>query len=247
MSFEVYDLDFGAALRDNNFTRVGPRIAALGLRGVPMLTTANIAKLRELWQSPAALADAATAAVVAGGFSGLNVDFEPENGDPPTAADARSFAAFVDMLAKRLHAADPRLELTVDIASWSAFWDFGLLAETAVDRLLTMDTYCGNTTLFEQRLVKAVSAIGIAKLGIGLETVNPNTGKPFTLDEMQARFALIRKFGIQEIDVRAFPFFSFPSFSSSCDIPKLTLCTQIWEAPIPELWVPLIQDWVNSK
>jgi len=252
VSFEAYDLDYNGELKDNNFTRVGGTIMALGLRGIPMITTANIVKLRQLWPSTAGFIDAAVRMVVANGYHGINIDFEPENGDPPTADDAKHFAQFIDDLAIRLHAASPALELTVDIASWSAFWDFKLLAATHVDRLLTMDTYCGNTTLFATRLEKAVNTIGVNKLGIGLETVNPNTGKPFTLEEMQARFALIKKYNIAEIDVCLFPplfvFFCVPFCStlSQCSA-AINTVSQIWQEPIPALWVPLLKEWIASK
>ncbi len=53
-----------------------------------------------------------------------------------TAADGKAYANF---LSKQLHTAG--FTVTVDLASWSPFFDFDAVAATAVDSLLTMDTY----------------------------------------------------------------------------------------------------------
>lgn len=218
VSFESHDLDFNGELKDNHFSKVFPRLSALGLEGHAMVTTAKIEKLRQLWipENRAKFIGLVVKAAVNNSWDGVNIDFEPEGGDPPTASDAKEFASFLDALAVQLHG--HKIHLSVDIASWSAFWDAGLLAATRLDAIITMDTYCGNFTLFEARVERSVKQFGVDRLGVGLMTINPTTRKPFSLEEMQARFRVIKKNGIKEID--------------------------IWDCPIPDLWLPLIEEWI---
>lgn len=219
VSFEAYDLDFGSVLKDNNFTRVFDEIREMGLEGIAMITTANMDKIRELWQNTTYFIDQAVAEISRKGYDGYNIDFEPSSGPTPTEEDAKLFAAFVDEFAKRLHAVGRGFKLSVDVASWSPLLDYELLTATEVDTVMTMDTYCGNDDLFLTRVDAAVEKIGLEKLGIGLEIVNPNTGQPFTEEQMQLRFDKIKSADVKEID--------------------------IWECPIPELWLPYIEDFIN--
>lgn len=219
VSFEAYDLDFGAVLKDNKFSRVFDEIHGMGLEGIAMITTANMDKIRELWQNTTYFIDQALVEIMRKGYDGYNIDFEPSSGPTPTPEDAKLFAMFVDEFAKRLHALGRGFKLSVDVAGWSPLLDYDLLAATEVDKVMTMDTYCGNDDLFLQRVDNAVEKIGLGKLGIGLETGNPNTGKPFTKEQMQLRFNKIKAVDTKEID--------------------------IWECPIPELWLPLIKDFIN--
>jgi hypothetical protein len=217
VSFESHDLDLDGVLKDNKFTKVYPRLRAAGLEGHAMITTANITKLRQLWGLKDKFIQQVVAAATNESWTGVNIDFEPERGDPPTAADAKQFADFLDKLAAALH--PHGIVLSVDIASWSAFWDNALLAATRVDKILTMDTYCGDFALFETRVAKAVKQFGVDRLGIGMETVNPTTGKPFSLEELQKRFAVLKQHNVKELD--------------------------IWMTPIPDLWIPLLKDWIQ--
>ena len=67
----------------------------------------------------------------------------------------------------------------------------------------------------------AVSQIGVGKLGVGLETVDPNTNLPLTNIQLQERFSLIQKANINEID--------------------------IWSAPIPTNWFPFLENFVKGN
>ena len=126
----------------------------------------------------ATLIQALASVVDVGNFSGLNIDFEPATNvhdalDPasPTAQDALDFAAFVDALARALHALpnggatlqvdtesiggacwnDPRDNHTWDRkpCPWiRRFWNMDALATTAVDTIVPMDTYGTNDTQF---------------------------------------------------------------------------------------------------
>jgi hypothetical protein len=79
----------------------------------------------------------------------------------------------------------------------------------------------GRFDLFEKALVQAVQEIDIQKLGIGLETVNDdNNNQPFTNQELQERFDLIKQNDIQEVD--------------------------IWDMPIPQSFWPYLHDFINN-
>jgi hypothetical protein len=148
------------------------------------------------------------------GYAGFNVDFEASGG---TEEDAVNFAKFLDKFATELHNFD--MELTVDAATWDPIWNFTLIGATNIDRVLTMSTYAGSSEAFLKALAYGVETIGPKKLGVGVETVNPNTGKPYTEDELKLRFDAIEKNGVDEID--------------------------IWVAPVPENWWSFLENFVN--
>jgi len=50
--------------------------------------------------------------------------------------DAVAFVGFLDRFANALH--DNGMELTVDAATWSPFWNFTLLSTSHVDRVILM-------------------------------------------------------------------------------------------------------------
>ena len=127
-----------------------PALAALGVRS-ELATgsgSCSIASMRLLWAdtavSPVVLRDA----VLAANASGLNIDFEPQadncQGAPSgTAADAVLFAAWLSAVRAQLQ--PHGLRLTVDVASWSpVLREYSTLAR-GVDRLLTMETYNGDS------------------------------------------------------------------------------------------------------
>jgi hypothetical protein len=91
------------------------------------------------------------------GFDGWNVDFEPTVRG--TTADAVAYAGFLTKFADAMHAAG--LRLSVDISLWNPLWcaarawvvgarrdltcgrNMPLLANTSLDRVVTMQTYTG--------------------------------------------------------------------------------------------------------
>jgi len=133
-----------------------------------------------------------------GRFSGLNIDFEPITNvhdplDPaaPTAQDALDFAAFVDELARALHAlpnggATLQVDtLSVGGACWSdpgnnhtwdykpcpwirRFWNLDALATTAVDTIVPMDTYGVNETQIPFFLQQYQHFFDITRIGWGV-------------------------------------------------------------------------------
>jgi len=216
VSIEAYDLDWGANIKDCGYSRVGPQLTNVGIMVQPMITTANIDKLRDLWDDPDGFI--AQAMDVArnnkGWISGFNIDFEPEGGDDPTHEDAVNYANFLDSFAKALHAEG--FKLTVDIASWCGLWENDLLAQTAVDRFITMDTYVVGLDRFKTIVDNMYNDFGTAKAGIGLDSDDGFTGA-----DIKARLEIVRSYGIDTVG--------------------------IWEAPIPDDWIPYIKAFVNDS
>lgn len=216
VSFEAWDLYDGPSLKWNGFTDVSPMLRSQGFGTWAMITSANITKMRALFATPDRFIAEAITAGQTRGYVGFNIDFEP--GPNTTAADAGPYAQFLQTFGEQL--AKANLLLSVDVASWSPLWgNFSLLSKvSSVSRFITMDTYCGNFTTFERLFQKAVAAFGVEKVGIGLETVNPNTNVPFSDAEVQERFQMIIDGGIQFVG--------------------------IWMTPLPANFIPWIQKFV---
>jgi len=132
-----------------------------------------------------------------GSYTGINVDFEPEHG--VTTQDGVYFAQFLDTFATSLH--QQNMILSVDVANWNpAFWNFSLISSTAIDYVMTMETYDGNWTLWQESFEYAVNTIPPSKLGIGLESTKPD-GKPWTEKDLQERFQWISQYNITQLDI----------------------------------------------
>ena len=82
-----------------------------------------------------------------------------------------------------------------------------------------MSTYTGNFTTWQKMFPKATSEIPLDKLGVGLQTLNTDTKKPYTNQELQERFKIISQHAIQELDV--------------------------WVMPIPDNWWSFLDTFVN--
>ena len=80
------------------------------------------------------------------------------------------------------------------------------------------DTYAGAGEEWDERLNKAIDGVGISKLGVGMETIDPNTGNPLSEELLTWRFSETLRIGANEID--------------------------IWDTPIPDDWIPLLVAFV---
>jgi len=216
VSIEAFDLTWGATLVDCGYSRVGPKLVNAGIKVQPMITTANIDIIRELWQDIPGFIERAmsVARCNKAWISGFNIDFEPETGDPPKENDARNFAAFVDQFAKALH--KEGFNLTVDIASWCALFDDGLLAATAVDRFITMSTYAVGLDDFKYIVKVKYNQYYGSKLGVGL-----CTGTQLSAEAIKNRLDYVLLF--DDIDY-----------------------VGIWDTPIPSEWTPVLKSFVNG-
>jgi len=196
VSIEAYDLSWGATIVDCNYSRVGPQLVNAGIKVMPMITTANIQKLRDLWKDMDGFINQTVQVALNNKdwITGFNIDFEPEGGEDPTYDDAVQYANFLDKLAKALHSEG--FILTVDIAQWSNLWQDELLAQTAVDRFITMQTYTLNLDDFKYIVKYRLAHYGTAKFGVGLYT-----GMSFTASDIKARLDFVRDCDIDTIAI----------------------------------------------
>jgi len=196
VSIEAYDLVYNASIKDCGYSRVGPQLKNAGISVHPMITTANILKLRDLWKDPAGFVKQAMDVARANKdwIDGFNIDFEPENGEVPKHFDAANFSNFLDMFGKALHAEG--FKLTVDIADWCSLFEDNLLAKVDVDKFITMSTYTVGLERFEEIVKEKVGIYGIEKFGVGLYD-----GGHFTAADISARLDVVRKYNIDTIGI----------------------------------------------
>jgi len=199
VSIEAYDLVFNASIKDCGYSRVGPQLTNAGIMVQPMITTANILKLRDLWKDPKGFVTQAMTVARSNKdwITGFNIDFEPEGGEDPTHEDAVNFANFLDIFGKALHAEG--FKLTVDIANWSPLFEDDILAKVDVDRFITMSTYSVGIQRFEEIVKDKANAYG-SKAGIGL-----STSYNFSGEDTKARLDIVRKYSIDTFAIWQVP------------------------------------------
>jgi len=218
ISYESYILQSdGTFTCRPGVTDITEDLKALGVELWPMITSTNINNMRKLFSNPDPFITEAVNLATSLNITGYNIDFEPTSA---TTDDAYNYANFLNKLANALHSVNKKL--SVDIATWSLIWNYDLLAESKIDIIYDMSTYAGRFETFYTNLNNAISKIPLSKLGIGLETLNPNTGEtsPFTEEEIEARLRSIIKSNVNRI--------------------------AIWRTPLPDYWWPLLEDFKNG-
>lgn len=193
----MFDLGEGSTLVLNGFTDVTANVTALGLQAWPMITTVNLAWMRQLWAAPQPFIDAALAAAAGRGFAGYDLDFEPD--DAPNATGAAAFAGFLSTFADAMAAHGLRAH--VDVATWSGVWNYSDLGRTSPHLLLgDMGTYTGNLTAWTRQLDEAVAALPLGRLCVGLET-----DLIVTPAQLAPRLAALQARGIRSVCVWQLP------------------------------------------
>ena len=151
-----------------------PALRALGVRAELATGSGNcsIAAMRLLWADTVVSPQALRNAVALAGADGLNIDFEPQADNcagAPTgdATDAALFGSWLAAVREQLRPLGARL--TVDVASWSpVLREYAPLAAGA-DRLLTMETYNGESAAaWTPYLTEFLSKTPLAAAGVGL-------------------------------------------------------------------------------
>ncbi|EFC35845.1 predicted protein [Naegleria gruberi] len=196
ISYEAYNLGEFSSFVDNHFSNVLPLLKKANLQTFPMITTVNIPYLQELLNNETTMDRFIIQAVENQkniDTTGYNIDFEPIRNDITTQL-APNFVKFLNRFADSLHLVGKKL--TVCIASWSFFWDWNLLSESRVDKIITMDTYAARAEQFDSAFKKAVTTIPIRKLGLGL-MIDSRVNQT----ELGRRISMIENSGIDEIDV----------------------------------------------
>jgi len=222
VSFELFNLGPNSTLIINsNLSNFGPILVNYGVETYPIVSSYPyppefIAWMRQLFLNPVPFMDSVIKQLVRYDYTGVNIDFEPTI--KGSQEDAFNYANFLTLFANELHKVNKKL--TVDIAGWNPIWNWTLIEQSTVDKIFLMSTYAGDFDTFQESLEQAINEIGILKLGVGLETVNPNKNEPFTDQELQERFTLIEANNIHEID--------------------------IWDMPIPDNWWSFLDHFVHQ-
>jgi hypothetical protein len=150
-----------------------PALAAEGVKAEVSTGGGNcsISAMRVLWADPAS-PPALLAYALAANASGVSVDFEPQadnckGGATGSSADAAPFSAW--LTAVRALLAPHDIRLTVDVAGWSpVLKEYATLAR-GVDRLLTMETYNGDSAAqWGPYLSEFLAGTPLEKAGVGL-------------------------------------------------------------------------------
>eukprot|EP00753_Platysulcus_tardus_P017085 PLAT6263.1.p2 GENE.PLAT6263.1~~PLAT6263.1.p2 ORF type:complete len:301 (+),score=116.58 PLAT6263.1:34-903(+) len=222
-AFEMYNLGANGTLVRDKLAHVAANVSSFGLQPVAMVSSYPYPPqfldwMRTVFATPQPFIDSLISEARTLGLAGYNIDWEPTNSGNVTKQDAQDYATFLNNAGDQLAAAGLRLSAT--IASWSPIWNYTALAETSVSTLNDMSTYTGDWTVWQKELATVTSIVPLGQLGIGLETMNPNTKAPFTLAEMEQRFTALTKADVLEID--------------------------IWDAPVPANWLPLLRKWKSG-
>ena len=219
---EDYDLCAnGTACKKTRRSAVSARLAALNISAQAMIVSWDLDEIRAAFAAPQAFIASVLAIFTAEpALAGVNIDFEPHGTNPPvgpapTAADAAAFAALLDATADAVHAVGKTI--SVDIATWTPFWDYGALNRTRVDWLCDMESYNADFAFFKKQVAFAMAHVAPEKYVCGLATTHesgPNSGKPFNDTELAWRFDFLRAQGVQKI--------------------------AMWDTPLPANWLPFL-------
>jgi hypothetical protein len=203
VSFEDWTLGPNMTLIKGKRTRVSPELAAMGLGRQAMVVGVNLSDMRAVFEAPGAFIDAVTTLVVSEeNLTAINLDWEPGQGTGPnpTPADGAAYAAFLNVFADAMHHIG--MKVSVDIATWTPFWNYALLGATRVDQLCDMETYNANFTFFEQQVAFAQTHISPEQLVVGLMTTHdsgPKQGLPFSTAELAERFEFLANRSVHQI------------------------------------------------
>ena len=123
-------------------------LAKLGVRRWPLIGCGSTPSLRKLFSNPDAFISAAVSEAEKYGFEGYNLDFEPYD-KLSTNDDGAAYGTFLNTFAKALHAATPPKLLSLDYFSNNGIWNLPAMNSSAVDLMISMDTYVKDNKTFE--------------------------------------------------------------------------------------------------
>ncbi|MBX8637712.1 MAG: hypothetical protein KIY11_05055 [Thermoplasmata archaeon] len=217
VSYEHYMLGsqgyFGPILGVSNVTG---RIKSFGLQTYPMIISTNLGDIEYVIDHPTNFITKSVSKAKWAGYTGYNIDFEPTQ--MANASVAGAYASFLTAFADALHKEGKKL--TVDIATWNPIWNFTELANTTVNTLYDMSTYASPSFNFAAALGYANATIPHSKLGVGLITVNVNTGALLQNYSVSARFIALQSDGVLKI--------------------------AIWDMPLASYWWPYLHQFVGA-
>lgn len=168
-------------------------------------------KLRALFASPGPVVSHLVALAVDSDLDGWNLDFELAPGENVTEADGVALARFIDVLGGALAAHGKTVSVDVGTSQTPfirTLWNASALNASRLGRALDMGTYGdsrGDPYDFQNFVAsfgRIVGEYSCDKVGIGFCPACLNKSRPFTPQQLDARFELIHSVGcIQELDM----------------------------------------------
>jgi len=212
VNFELFNLGPHSTLVTNNLTQVAGVLRSFGVSSRRAMISSwpyppeFLSWMREVFVNPEPFFKQCIDAARMHGLTGFDVDWEPTT--EATKEDATNYAHFLDLMAARLH--ERGLSMQVDVAPWNSIWNLSLIGMTRVDRVMQMGTYAGNWTSWQRAFNASVTNVPIARLGIGLQSVDPNSKlkppAPLTDEQLRLRFSRINAVGVRNIGLWMTPF-----------------------------------------
>lgn len=127
ISYEHYILEPNGVLSTLSNVTNGTAVArALGFGAHPMVISAYIARMRELWANPGPFLAALAAEARTHRYASFQIDFEP---DSATEADAVAYASWLVALDAALAGTNTAIIVAYD--EWSPLWNYTLLTAVA--------------------------------------------------------------------------------------------------------------------
>ena len=203
VSYERFNLGAHSTLVvDSTLTLPSSQLASHGMPALPMISSYPYPPqlldwMRQVWQEPKPFLSSLRQHAQELGAAGVNFDWEPSASVPaPTSEDAAAYAGF---LAQAVTALAP-LRVTVDVARWSAVWNYTKLAQVPGLVVTTMSTYVADDKIWQQEFDAAVASFQPDQLVVGLEHSFPN-GTAYPQAMVAARLQACWDAGIRAIAV----------------------------------------------
>ena len=175
--------------------------------------------------------DEAVSSAIATNITGYNLDFEPYGDHSLTNADGVVYGYFVELLSLSLH--QKGIALSVDYFTNLPVWNLPYLNGTAVNRLISMDTYVQPNATFEAYFAVATAYIDPRKLGVGMCAVVSPTGKPYGPDPcgraMWSAAMVAERFAFLRVAAEERRFAQI----------------NMWVMPLPDVWWGALEDFVS--
>jgi hypothetical protein len=176
--------DAGSCTLKSNFnTSREATLKSFGVRSWPLLGCGSTPLLRKLFANPDGFITAAVAEADKEGFDGYNLDFEPYD-KLSTNDDGAKYGRFLDKFSSALHAKKKMLSL--DYFSNNAIWNLPAMNDSAVDLMISMDTYVKSNSTFEAYYQVAHGHLDPLRTGIGMCTGTSKSGTPYGPDPCPA-------------------------------------------------------------
>lgn len=121
----------------------------------------------------------------------------PPVGPVPTPADGVAYVDFLNFFADSMH--QRGVLVSVDIATWSAFWNYSAIGQTRVDYVCDMESYTPSFPAFQKQVAFAQAVLPPAKYVVGLENHN------FNETEVRDRFEVLKSAGLRQVAIWSTP------------------------------------------